>query len=171
MTAGVRLRPPRASDERIVRAAHREMARDDGFDFALGLAPAMSWPEYLATLENLRRGINLPAGIVPETFLLATAGDEVIGRVSIRHTLNDYLRRRGGHIGYAVLRQYRRCGYGTQILRRSIPIAREVGIGDILVTCDDTNTGSQRIIESCGGRLESTPTWSDGTLIRRYWIS
>nr|WP_297621655.1 GNAT family N-acetyltransferase [Nocardia sp.] len=165
------LRPARASDEQILRTTHRAMARDDGFDFALGLTAAMSWPEYLAALENYRHGINLPAGIVPATFLLATVADVIVGRASIRHTLNDYLRQRGGHIGYAVLPEHRRRGYGTQILRRSIPIAQQLGIGDILISCDETNTGSRRIIESCAGQLESRLTWSDGTRILRYWIT
>ncbi|MET9491128.1 GNAT family N-acetyltransferase [Nocardia sp. NPDC006630] len=88
-----------------------------------------------------------------------------------RHTLNDYLRQRGGHIGYAVLAEHRRRGYGTQILCRSIPVAQQLGIGNILISCDETNTGSRRIIESCAGQLESTLTWSDGTRILRYWIT
>ncbi|MET8873182.1 hypothetical protein [Nocardia sp. NPDC004604] len=45
----------------------------------------------------------MPDSIVPATFLIATVNDEIIGRADIRHTLNDYLARRGGHIGYAVL--------------------------------------------------------------------
>ncbi|WP_309231907.1 GNAT family N-acetyltransferase [Nocardia sp. SYP-A9097] len=166
----MRLRPLRASDEQVVRAAHEEIARIDGFDFALGLTPAMSWPEYLAALDDYRHGVNLPVGIVPATFLVATIGDEIVGRAAIRHTLNDHLRQRGGHIGYAVLLAYRRRGYGTQILRESVQIARRIGIGDILISCEETNIGSRRIIESGGGRFDSAATWHDGNRIRHYWI-
>lgn len=164
----VRLRPLQHCDEHMVRAAHETMARDDDFPFALGLTPAMAWPQYLATLDDYRQGINLPPGIVPATFLVAVAGDEIVGRTSIRHTLNDFLRRRGGHIGYAVLPQHRQRGYGTEILRQSLPIARQLGIDDVFITCDDTNTASARIIETCGGTLESIAPWTDGTLQRSY---
>ncbi|WP_327118955.1 GNAT family N-acetyltransferase [Nocardia sp. NBC_01730] len=87
------------------------------------------------------------------------------------HTLNEALQRRGGHIGYAVLTPYRRRGNGTAILRQSITIARALGIDRIFITCDDTNVGSRRIIESCGGELESVEPSTNGTLIRRYWIN
>ncbi|MGW4326005.1 GNAT family N-acetyltransferase [Nocardia sp. NPDC004573] len=166
----VRLRPLRVSDEQVVRAAHEAMADDDGFPFALGLTPAMTWPQYLSMLEDYRQGINLPDGIVAATNLVAAVDNQIVGRTSIRHTLNDALRRRGGHIGYAVLAQYRRRGYGTAILRHSLTIARAIGIERILITCHDTNLASRRIIESCGGVFESVEPCTDGILNRRYWI-
>ncbi|MFE9328540.1 GNAT family N-acetyltransferase [Nocardia sp. NPDC052278] len=166
----VTLRSPRSCDEQVVRAAHQVMAVEDGFDFALGLQPAMDWKQYLDVLEDYRRGRNLPNGIVPATFLVATVNDVIVGRADIRHALNDYLARRGGHIGYAVLAEHRRRGHGRAILRQSLDLAHRMGIERVFITCDEGNEGSRRIIESCGGTLESVEPWSDGTLIRRYWI-
>ncbi|MGW4720215.1 GNAT family N-acetyltransferase [Nocardia sp. NPDC004260] len=123
----VRLRPLRASDEQVIRAAHEAMADSDGFPFALGLTPAMPWRQYLSALEDCRHGINLPDGIVAATYLVATVDDQVVGRTSIRHTLNDGLRQRGGHIGYGVLTPFRHRGYGTAILRYSLTVARAIG--------------------------------------------
>jgi predicted acetyltransferase len=169
LTDAVVLRVPQAADEHVVRAAHVELA-EHGFNFALGLEPDMTWSQYLSSLENRRSGRDLPIGIVPQTYLVATVDDEIIGRASVRHILNPALMRRGGHIGYVVLRRFRGRGYGTAILRNSIPIARDLGADRILVTCDDTNAASARIIESCGGTLDSIEPWTDGTLVRRYWI-
>ncbi|MFX0577013.1 GNAT family N-acetyltransferase [Nocardia nepalensis] len=164
----VRLRPLRTSDEAVVRAAHQAMS-EDNFTFGLGLTPDMAWSHYLSTLEGQQRGSsNLPDGIVAATYLVAIADGQVVGRTSIRHTLNDSLRRRG-HISYGVLAQFRRRGYGTAILGHSLTIARALGIDRALITCDEDNVGSQQI-ESCGGALESVEPHTDGTLIRRYWI-
>lgn len=123
------------------------MAAADGFTFALEYQPGMSWAEYLRLLEDQRQGVNMAADHVPSTFLAASVADTVIGRTSIRHSLNDYLAREGGHIGYGVLPRYRRRGHATEILRQSLIIARAVGLDRVLVTCDDSNIGSATVIE------------------------
>jgi predicted acetyltransferase len=144
----------------------------EGFTFGLGLEAAESWQAYLGSLDDYRLGRNLPAGRVPATFLVAEAGGAIVGRTSIRHELNDSLVRIGGHIGYGVLRQYRRRGYATEILRQSLVIVRAHGVDRVLVTCDDDNAGSIAVIERCGGRLDSTEpvTSPPGPAVRRYWI-
>ncbi|HEY2287962.1 MAG TPA: GNAT family N-acetyltransferase [Streptosporangiaceae bacterium] len=169
--AGLRLRPPRAADEAAFRAGHAAMAAD-GFTFGLALEPGLGWEAYLRRLEDHRAGRNLPARFVPGTFLVAEAAGEIIGRVSIRHQLNDFLLREGGHIGYGVLPGHRRRGYATQILAQSLVVARSLGIDRVLVTCDDDNAGSAAVIEANGGRLENIVAAGPGEPPkRRYWIS
>jgi predicted acetyltransferase len=166
----LRLRPLCEADEVPFRAGHRLMAAED-FTFGLGLEPGMPWGAYLRRLDAERRGVGLPEGRVPGTFLVADVGGEVVGRSSIRHRLNDYLEREGGHIGYGVLPRYRRRGYATEILRQSLIIVRAYGVDRVLVTCDDDNAGSKGAIEACGGRLDGTVAASaDGRPVRRYWI-
>jgi predicted acetyltransferase len=143
----------------------------EGFVFGLGLDPAMSWAAYLKTLGDHRRGRNLPDGWVASTFLVAEAARHLVGRTSIRHELNDFLEREGGHIGYGILPRYRRSGYATEILRQSLIIARAIGIGRVLVTCDDDNVGSIAVIERCGGKLNSViRSQARGALKRKYWF-
>jgi predicted acetyltransferase len=170
-SAALRLRPLRLDDESAFAAAHRVMAAE-GFTFGLGYKPGMEWSEYLRTLAEQRAGVNLPAGSVPGTFLVADVAGKIAGRVSIRYALNDFLAREGGHIGYAVLPPHRRRGHATEILRQSLVIARANGVERVLVTCDDGNVGSAAVIEACGGRLDSVLPAASGTaLIRRYWIA
>lgn len=53
------------------------------------------------------------------------------------------------------------------MLRAVLPHAhRRLGIDPVLVTCDDTNAGSRRVIEACGGVFEDRRAEK-----LRYWIS
>lgn len=169
-TSRLRLRVPDEDDEDEAIRAHRELAAED-FEFLLGLDAGMSWAGYVQRLEEKRQGINLAPGRVPATFLLAEVDGQLVGRVSIRHQLNDFLRRVGGHIGYGVRPQFRRRGYATGIFRQSLQTAAELGIGPALVTCDDDNEASVRVIESGGGVLEGTVAGQNGAAgKRRYWV-
>jgi predicted acetyltransferase len=165
----IRLRPPRAGDEAAVIAGQRAMAAADGFTFALDYQAGMPWQAYLRLLDRQHRGVGLPDGWVPATFLVAEADGQVVGRTSIRHELNEHLKLEGGHIGYAVLPGHRRHGYATEILRQSVIIVRSVGVDRVLVTCEDSNLGSAAVIERCGGRLDSVIEVGSRK-VRRYWI-
>ena len=165
------LRVPRQSEEAEFLRAHRATSPSVRH-FLHYYEEGMSFRRYLEVLAEQERGENLPANHVPSTFLFAFAGHSIVGRVSIRHSLNPSLERVGGHIGYVVVPEYRRRGYATAILRQSLLIARQkVGLKRVLVTCDDDNVGSIKTIEKNGGVLEGIITGPDGdTLLRRDWI-
>jgi predicted acetyltransferase len=133
----------------------------------------MSFGRYLEVLEEQESGIGLPTPEhVPTTFLFAFVGDRVVGRTSIRHRLNARLERIGGHIGYAVVPEFRGRGYATEILRQSLAMAKDrLGISRAMVTCDDDNAASRRVIEKCGGVLQDVISGPDlRAPKRRYWI-
>lgn len=123
-----------------------------------------------ATVIRLPDGTNL--GSVPYAHLWLVAGDELIGRVSIRYALNQRLLRFGGHIGYGIRPSRRRQGFGRQALVLAKADVRAHGLSRVLLTCADSNVGSARIIESCGGELENVEPHSDPphVMTRRYWI-
>jgi predicted acetyltransferase len=145
--------------------AHQELAAD-GFEFLLDLQSGEPWAAYITRINGYGRGESLPSGYVPMTYLLAFVDGEVVGRTSIRHTLNDFLLNLGGHIGYGVRPAHRRRGHATEILRQSLAITQTLGIKENLVTCDDDNVGSRAVVEQAGGVLEDV---RDGK--RRYWIN
>ncbi len=166
----MKLRHLLPSDLPEAMLAQEELAVDD-FDFLPGYEPTSDWDRFLQEIDDTRLGRNLPKGRVPATFLLAEEAREIVGRVSIRHSLNTHLRAVGGHIGYAVRPRFRRRGCAQQILRLALGEAKGLRIGHVLLTCDATNDASRATIERCGGVLdtsESTDSASAGKL--RYWI-
>ena len=95
-----------------------------------------------------------PEGFVPATMLWAVDGDRWLGRVSVRHELNDHLIRFGGHVGYAVRPSARRRGIATTLLRVGLGMLNGIGVGEALILCAEDNEGSRRVIETTGGELE-----------------
>jgi predicted acetyltransferase len=131
----------------------------------------MRWSDYVRLLDGLRAGTAVPDGLVPSTFLLAEVDNEIVGRLSIRFELNEFLATEGGHVGYAVLPRFRQRGYATELLHRALALAHDRGVTPLLVCCDDDNAASAIIIERSGGVLESVVTPEDGSVaFRRYWI-
>jgi predicted acetyltransferase len=104
---------------------------------------------------------------VPVTTFWYTEGPLYLGTVIVRHQLTPELARDGGHIGYHVAPRHRRQGHATAMLTAAVRYCRgELGLQRILVTCDNSNTGSKRVIEASGGVLENT---LDG--VCRFWIN
>jgi predicted acetyltransferase len=171
MQTDLTLRLPRQDEEEELMRAHRATSPEIPY-FLHYYKEGMPFSRYLEVLAEQERGVNLPPNYVPSTFLFAFVATRIVGRVSIRHSLNEFLWRVGGHIGYVVVPEFRQRGYATTILRMSVQIARDkLGISRILVTCDDDNIGSIRTIEKNGGILENVVS---GTHLekpkRRYWI-
>ena len=171
MQTDLTLRLPRQDEEEEFLRAHRATSPEVPY-FLHYYEEGMAFSRYLEVLAEQSRGVNLLPNQVPATFLFAFVGDKIVGRVSIRHSLNAFLERVGGHIGYVVVPEFRRRGYATTILRLSVQIASEkLGIRRILLTCDDDNIGSIRTIEKNGGILEDVISGPDlDKPKRRYWI-
>lgn len=163
------LRSLEPGDETDALTAHAELAHE-GFEFLLDYHDGMDWSEFLRYHSALARGANLPDDRVQGAFLVAEVDGELVGRCSIRHQLNDFLREVGGHIGYAVRPEFRRRGYAKAILGEALTYCRALGLDRVLVTCDEENVGSWRTIEFHGGELESTIE-HQGVRKRRYWIA
>lgn len=95
-----------------------------------------------------------------------------IGEIAVRHRLNEALLRRGGHIGYGIRCSEWNRGYGTKMLSLALEKAKERQLSPLLITCNDDNLASARVMEKNGFVLRDRITVSeDGKeiLTRRYW--
>lgn len=109
--------------------------------------------EYILLTSQNSRGENVPDGWVPSsTFWLIDDG-EFIGHTNIRHSLNDFLKQIGGHIGYYIRPSARGKGYGTKILELALIEAKKIGIKKALVSCNEDNLASRKVIEKNNGKL------------------
>jgi predicted acetyltransferase len=148
-------------------AAAEEPRERTRYDEALRDAAA-----YVRRLQDSARGVNLAPGRVPQTtYWLVRGGKTIVAASNLRHALTDHLEHEGGHIGYATRPSQRRKGYGTRLCALTLEKARAMGMKRILITCDEDNIASARIIEKNGGKLENKVVSREtGKVKNRYWI-
>ena len=121
-------------------------------------------------LSECDPAVPLPEGLIHCTYWWIVEDDEVLGAIALRHELNDFLLRAGGHIGYGVRPSARRRGLASFALGEVLPYAAKLGLTRVLITCNVANEGSRRVIEGNGGELEDIRDTEIGRL-RRYWIT
>lgn len=128
---------------------------------------AENFPVFVDHLKAKALGLELQPGQVPATTYWVVDKDGFVGRVSLRHYLNEQLLKIGGHIGYDIRPSKRGHGYGTKALKLVLPKARAMGLNKVLLTCDSTNIGSRKIIEANGGVLENEVPGENGRVRSR----
>jgi predicted acetyltransferase len=124
---------------------------------------------YVAAL--LAREHTSPQGFVCDTVYWGIRQNEMVGRIAIRHTLNEFLATLGGHIGYVVRPSHRGRGLAAEMLRQALLTGRAKTIGRLLLTCDEGNIASEKTIRKNGGGFESTVDAAPGNpRKKRFWI-
>ena len=80
---------------------------------------------------------------------------EFCGRIGFRFQpgTEELPRSAYGHIGYTIVPWKQRRGYATDALRQILPVCRAEGFSRVLITCDDDNEGSRKVILANGGIL------------------
>lgn len=113
-------------------------------------------PGLIERYEMMSQGQGLKEGYVPATSYWLVEGGEFVAEGSIRHQLTPPLVRYGGHIGYAVRATKWGLGYGTLLLSLLLKEAADMGIESALLTCNEENIGSARVMVKNGGEYIDT---------------
>jgi predicted acetyltransferase len=130
---------------------------------------------FLRHIQTQKDRNKISSHLVPATEYWLIKGDEeggiYLGTFSLRHELNAMFLRVGGHVGYQIRPSERLRGYGKELLRLGLHKARQLGFTRVLVTCDENNISSQKVIEYNGGQFENSVS-VEGSPMRklRYWI-
>lgn len=115
----------------------------------------VSWEDYrdrvLPLIMSYEQPVNMPDWFVPETYLYLWDEDRLVGEFRIRHHLTEALRQGAGHIGYSIRREERGRGYGTEGLRLTLRLARDIIPEDeVYLRVLKTNPASRRVMLKCG---------------------
>lgn len=160
------LRELEINDEMAFHKMREEWDGVVGFSLMHAFLDEISFESYLSILKNQQQ-----YGDVPVTTLFAFEGDEIVGRISIRHRLSVDLAF-NGQIGYGVLPRFRGNGYATEMLKGALEFCQSLGLEKVMISCNEDNLASARVIEKCGGIYHSTYDSKDGTSKKkRFWIT
>jgi predicted acetyltransferase len=129
------------------------------------------WLKKVLKASNRYESKPLSNVVESSQWILVDEKSKILGMVNIRHELNDDLLYEGGHIGYSVRPSYRNQGLGKIQLKLALEKMKELGQYRVLITCDDKNLASAKVIEACGGVLDNiVVSKNENKKVRRYWI-
>ena len=165
---------PTLEYDRQIRAYRKEFLDcGDSMDGTGALRNFENPQDWINYVNLHRNSLTVPEGRVPSTqYMLVREEDrKIVGMLDVRHFLNDFLGKYGGHIGYSIAPSERRKGYAALMLKMALPECKKLGMEKVLITCISGNEGSKRTILRNGGVYESTVYEPDeGVFLERYWI-
>ncbi|EHK2441766.1 GNAT family N-acetyltransferase [Clostridium perfringens] len=143
----------------------------DSMDGCAGLGNIESFEEWIQILKDNSNISTVREGFVPSSTYMAIreSDNRIVGMIDIRHFLNDYLEKFGGHIGYSVRKSERQKGYAKKMLELALEKCKELNINRVLLTCSKDNIPSMKTILSQGGILENEVLEGE-RITCRYWI-
>jgi len=169
----LRLVLPTSEDEIKVMDYKREfIENEDRLYGSGGLKNAKNFNAwYISSYNNINEE-TVREGLSPETTYLAISIEDgyLVGFINIKHRLNDFLIKFGGHIDYSVRKSQRNKGYATEMLGLALKECTRLNIKNVLITCDKNNIASAKTMLNNGAKLENEVT-EKNKISQRYWIA
>jgi predicted acetyltransferase len=79
--------------------------------------------------------------------------NKVLGNIRLSIGSTPHIEHYAGHIGYGVLPQHRGHHYAARAVRLLIPLAQQLSLNPLWITCDPENISSRRTLELAGAQL------------------
>ena len=165
------VKPDLSYADEIIKYKEESLAESPIINGSAGLDRFSSIEVWLEELKKRSCEDTVPKGLVPSSTYLAVREKDnyIVGMIDIRHYLNEYLTQVGGHIGYGVRKTERNKGYAKQMLKLALEKCKELKIKKVLITCDEDNIASEKVILSANAKLEDIRN-VDGENKKRFWI-
>ena len=157
--------------DEIIKYKEESLAESPIINGSAGLDRFSSIEDWLEELNKRSCEDTVPEGLVPSSTYLGVREKDnyIVGMIDIRHYLTEYLTQVGGHIGYGVRKTERNKGYAKQMLTLALEKCKELKIKKVLITCDEDNIASEKVILSANAKLEDIRN-VDGENKKRFWI-
>ena len=165
------VKPDLSYADEIIKYKEESLAESPIINGSAGLDRLSSIEDWLEELNKRSCEDTVPKGLVPSSTYLGVREKDnyIVGMIDIRHYLNEYLTQAGGHIGYGVRKTERNKGYAKQMLKLALEKCKELKIKKVLITCDEDNIASEKVILSVNAKLEDIRN-VDGENKKRFWI-
>ena len=165
------VKPDLSYADEIIKYKEESLAESPLINGSAGLDRFSSIEIWFEELKKRSCEDTVPKGLVPSSTYLAVREKDnyIVGMIDIRHYLNEYLTQAGGHIGYGVRKTERNKGYAKQMLKLALEKCKELKIKKVLITCDEDNIASEKVILSANAKLEDIRN-VDGENKKRFWI-
>ena len=165
------VKPDLSYTDEIIKYKEESLAESPIINGSAGLDRLSSIEIWLQELKKRSCEDTVPKGLVPSSTYLGIREKDnyIVGMIDIRHYLNEYLTQVGGHIGYGVRKTERNKGYAKQMLKLALEKCKELKIKKVLITCDEDNIASEKVILSANAKLEDIRN-VDGENKKRFWI-
>ena len=165
------VKPDLSYADEIIKYKEESLAESPIINGSAGLDRLSSIEDWLEELNKRSCEDTVPKGLVPSSTYLGIREKDnyIVGMIDIRHYLNEYLTQVGGHIGYGVRKTERNKGYAKQMLKLALEKCKELKIKKVLITCDEDNIASEKVILSVNAKLEDIRN-VDGENKKRFWI-
>ena len=165
------VKPDLSYADEIIKYKEESLAESPIINGSAGLDRFSSIEVWLEELKKRSCEDTVPKGLVPSSTYLAVREKDnyIVGMIDIRHYLNEYLTQVGGNIGYGVRKTERNKGYAKQMLKLALEKCKELKIKRVLITCDEDNIASEKVILSANAKLEDIRN-VDGENKKRFWI-
>ena len=165
------VKPDLSYADEIIKYKEESLAESPIINGSAGLDRFSSIEVWLEELKKRSCEDTVPKGLVPSSTYLGVREKDnyIVGMIDIRHYLNEYLTQAGGHIGYGVRKTERNKGYAKQMLKLALEKCKELKIKKVLITCDEDNIASEKVILSANAKFEDIRN-VDGENKKRFWI-
>ena len=165
------VKPDLSYADEIIKYKEEALKENPLINGSAGLNRFSSIEDWLEELKKRSSEDTVPKGLVPSSTYLAVREKDnyIVGMIDIRHYLNEYLTQVGGNIGYGVRKTERNKGYAKQMLKLALEKCKELKIKKVLITCDEDNIASEKVILSANAKLEDIRN-VDGENKKRFWI-